>query len=68
MTDLDVKPSDMHLTGRSSMFYRMKNVEAAKEAGINGIQFKNADSLQHDLSLLGITFPGINTQKQEHRL
>ncbi|KAI3757047.1 hypothetical protein L6452_04580 [Arctium lappa] len=35
---------------------RMKNVEAAKETGINGIQFKNADSLRHDLSLLGVTF------------
>ncbi|PWA70157.1 HAD hydrolase, subfamily IA [Artemisia annua] len=46
----------------------MKNVEAAKEAGINGIQFKNADSLQQDLSLLGVSFPSINTQKQEHKI
>ncbi|KVI07570.1 HAD-like domain-containing protein [Cynara cardunculus var. scolymus] len=34
---------------------RIKNVDAAKETGINGIQFKNADSLRHDLSLLGVT-------------
>lgn len=46
----------------------MKNVEAAKEAGINGIQFKNADSLQQELSLLGVSFPSINTQKQEHKI
>ncbi|KAJ9546037.1 hypothetical protein OSB04_025744 [Centaurea solstitialis] len=35
---------------------RLKNVEAAKGTGINGIQFKNADSLRQDLSLLGVTF------------
>lgn len=33
---------------------RLKNVEAAVEAGIVGLQFKNADLLRRDLSLLGI--------------
>uniref|UniRef100_A0A5B7ATH9 Uncharacterized protein n=1 Tax=Davidia involucrata TaxID=16924 RepID=A0A5B7ATH9_DAVIN len=33
---------------------RMKNVEAAIDAGIVGLLFKNADLLHHDLSLLGI--------------
>ncbi|KAL3523337.1 hypothetical protein ACH5RR_016171 [Cinchona calisaya] len=33
---------------------RMKNVEAAIEAGFKGIQFKNADLLRKDLSIYGI--------------
>lgn len=35
---------------------RMKNVEAAMDAGIVGIQFKNVTSLRQDLALLGIDF------------
>ncbi|XP_008441879.1 flavin mononucleotide hydrolase 1, chloroplatic-like isoform X1 [Cucumis melo] len=33
---------------------RKKNVEAAKEVGINGLHFKNADLLLKDLCLLGL--------------
>ncbi|XP_059317504.1 flavin mononucleotide hydrolase 1, chloroplatic isoform X2 [Lycium ferocissimum] len=33
---------------------RMKNVEAAIELGLKGLQFKNADLLRKDLSLLGV--------------
>ncbi|OIT03345.1 hypothetical protein A4A49_36654 [Nicotiana attenuata] len=33
---------------------RMRNVEAAVEVGLNGLQFKNADLLRKDLSLLGV--------------
>ncbi|KAK3034306.1 hypothetical protein RJ639_032646 [Escallonia herrerae] len=33
---------------------RMKNVEAAINAGMAGLQFKNADLLRQDLSLLGV--------------
>uniref|UniRef100_M1C5N3 HAD-superfamily hydrolase, subfamily IA, variant 3 n=1 Tax=Solanum tuberosum TaxID=4113 RepID=M1C5N3_SOLTU len=33
---------------------RMGNVEAAIELGLKGLQFKNADLLQKDLSLLGV--------------
>lgn len=51
-----------------SVCNRLKNIEAAKEAGIIGIQFKNADSLQQDLSLLGIKFQNSNTDIQEHEL
>lgn len=38
---------------------RITNVEAAKNAGMVGLQFKNADTLKEDLSLLGI---GLVTQ------
>lgn len=38
----------------------MRNVEAAKEIGIIGLHFKNADLLRQDLSLLGI---GISTNQ-----
>ncbi|XP_034683598.1 flavin mononucleotide hydrolase 1, chloroplatic [Vitis riparia] len=46
---LDVEPA-------SCVFIddRMRNVEAAKDVGIVGLHFKNADSLRQDLSLLGI--------------
>ncbi|KAL8253331.1 hypothetical protein R6Q59_037024 [Mikania micrantha] len=44
---------------------RMKNVEAAKEAGINGIHFKNVALLLRDLSLLGITFQN-NTKTHKY--
>ncbi|XP_071710700.1 flavin mononucleotide hydrolase 1, chloroplatic [Rutidosis leptorrhynchoides] len=47
---------------------RLKNIEAAREAGIVGIQFKNADALQHDLSLMGVTFQSSSTDRQEHKL
>lgn len=50
------------------MYNRLKNIEAAKEAGIIGIQFKNADLLLQDLSLLGITLQNGNIEKQEHKL
>ncbi|XP_076903939.1 flavin mononucleotide hydrolase 1, chloroplatic-like [Bidens hawaiensis] len=43
---------------------RLKNIDAAKEAGINGIQFKNAGSLQQDLSRLGVTFQNSDTKGQ----
>ncbi|CAH1446528.1 unnamed protein product [Lactuca virosa] len=43
---------------------RMKNVEAAKEAGIIGLQFKNADLLKQDLSLLGIKFENKNMKNK----
>lgn len=42
----------------------MKNVEAAKEAGIIGLQFKNADLLKQDLSLLGIKFDNKNMKNK----
>ncbi|GMH25926.1 hypothetical protein Nepgr_027769 [Nepenthes gracilis] len=35
---------------------RMKNVEAATDAGMVGIHFKNAELLRQDLSLLGLDF------------
>ena len=34
--------------------YRIGNIEAAKDAGMVGIHFKNADTLKHDLFHLGI--------------
>lgn len=53
---LDVEPA-------SCVFIddRMRNVEAAKEVGIVGLQFKNAEILRQDLSLLGID---ISTDEQ----
>lgn len=33
---------------------RLRNVEAAIEIGINGLQFKNANLLRQDLSKMGI--------------
>ncbi|GFQ01135.1 hypothetical protein PHJA_002257400 [Phtheirospermum japonicum] len=33
---------------------RMRNVQAAIDAGFNGIQFKNTDLLRKDLSHLGV--------------
>ncbi|CAH9051883.1 unnamed protein product [Cuscuta europaea] len=36
---------------------RLRNVEAAIEAGIKGLQFKNADVLRKDLLLLGVDIP-----------
>ncbi|CAN1132175.1 Flavin mononucleotide hydrolase 1, chloroplatic [Linum perenne] len=33
---------------------RIRNVEAASEVGMNGVQFKNADSLLEDLARLGV--------------
>lgn len=45
---------------------RLKNVEAATEVGIVGLQFKGADFLHHDLSQMGINvstneFPEVRT-------
>lgn len=36
---------------------RLKNVEAASEVGIVGLQFKSVDQLRQDLSHLGIDIP-----------
>uniref|UniRef100_K4C2Q7 FCP1 homology domain-containing protein n=1 Tax=Solanum lycopersicum TaxID=4081 RepID=K4C2Q7_SOLLC len=41
---------------------RMGNVEAAVKLGLKGLQFKNADLLQKDLSLLGVD---ISTNESE---
>lgn len=42
--------SDYH----TDIFSRMRNVEAAVDAGFHGIQFKTADLLRKDLSNLGV--------------
>lgn len=45
------------LTSYSSCYMlvnRLKNVEAASELGIVGLQFKSVDQLRQDLSHLGI--------------
>ncbi|OWM72331.1 hypothetical protein CDL15_Pgr018216 [Punica granatum] len=49
---LEVDPSDCIFVDD-----RLKNVEAALEVGIVGLQFKSVDQLRKDLCLLGIDIP-----------
>ncbi|KAM7494428.1 hypothetical protein LguiB_029037 [Lonicera macranthoides] len=44
---------------------RMQNVVAAIDAGIVGLQFKNADLLRHDLCLLGIDISSNQDNKNQ---
>ncbi|XP_048424527.1 LOW QUALITY PROTEIN: flavin mononucleotide hydrolase 1, chloroplatic [Pyrus x bretschneideri] len=44
---------------------RMRNVEAAKEVGIVGLHFKNADSLRQDLLSMGIDISTKQTNLQQ---
>ncbi|KAK4385724.1 Flavin mononucleotide hydrolase 1, chloroplatic [Sesamum angolense] len=50
---VSVAPKDTALMNEG-LRQRMKNVEAALDAGFTGIQFKNVDSLRSDLGRLGI--------------
>ncbi|CAN6725013.1 unnamed protein product [Malus baccata var. baccata] len=44
---------------------RIRNVEAAKEVGMIGLHFKNADSLRQDFSLMGIDISTKQTNLQQ---
>ncbi|XP_050142659.1 flavin mononucleotide hydrolase 1, chloroplatic-like isoform X1 [Malus sylvestris] len=44
---------------------RIRNVEEAKEVGMIGLHFKNADSLRQDLSLMGIDISTKQTNLQQ---
>lgn len=42
------------------VYFRKKNVEAAKEVGIVGLHFRSADLLLQDLCLLGLDISADN--------